>query len=167
MTTPSQHAGRLRSAIASKLRAVKRADNEARRWEELAGDMRAKIAAGRDGPGRYDPPAVAAFADAGVIRCRAKSDRLRAEVHALRAEVRAIERAPCGARCRDGHACRAPRVSGARRCKLHGGKSTGARTPEGRERCRAALARARLLRALAAEVHPDEDPGVNELPATG
>jgi hypothetical protein len=45
----------------------------------------------------------------------------------------------CAARCRDGHACRA-RVAlddkGAprRRCKVHGGLSTGPRTAEGRAR---------------------------------
>ena len=37
--------------------------------------------------------------------------------------------------------CRRPASSGKRVCKLHGGKSTGPRTPEGRQRC----AEARLL----------------------
>ena len=47
----------------------------------------------------------------------------------------------CGARCRDGHPCRAraawdddhmaPRNG---RCRLHGGLSTGPRTPEGKRR---------------------------------
>lgn len=50
-------------------------------------------------------------------------------------------RQACGAKCRDGHACRAPAVwdkltnqprNG--RCKLHGGKSTGPRTAEGKAR---------------------------------
>lgn len=37
----------------------------------------------------------------------------------------------CGARCRDGHACRAPaRPNG--KCRCHGGCSTGPRTEEGR-----------------------------------
>jgi hypothetical protein len=65
-----------------------------------------------------------------------------------RLRVRCLWRAPkrnqrpeCGAKCRDGHACRAPAVwdklnncprNG--RCKLHGGKSTGPRTQEGRQR---------------------------------
>lgn len=47
----------------------------------------------------------------------------------------------CGAKCRDGHACRAPAVWDKQqncprngRCKLHGGKSTGPRTPEGKAR---------------------------------
>ena len=56
-----------------------------------------------------------------------------------------LRRPRCGARCRDGHACRAPAVwnklldrprNG--RCKLHGGKSTGPRTTEGRARIAAA-----------------------------
>jgi hypothetical protein len=49
----------------------------------------------------------------------------------------------CGARCRDGHACRAKAAwdgiepyNG--RCRIHGGLSTGPRTPEGRERLSAA-----------------------------
>ncbi len=146
--TPSARAGRLRAAIASKLRALARARDEARRWSELAAEVRARVAAGRGWWGSGD---TIAKADAGALRCRAKAERLDGEVKALRAEVRALERAPCGARCRDGHACRAPRVPGARRCKLHGGRSTGARTPEGKARALEALARARLLRALARE----------------
>src|SRR4051812_15546996 len=48
-------------------------------------------------------------------------------------------RQECGAKCRDGHGCRAPAVwnklanlprNG--RCKLHGGLSTGPRTAEGK-----------------------------------
>jgi len=52
------------------------------------------------------------------------------------------DRARSGARCRDGHACRAPVVWDAARdrpvngrCKLHGGMSTGPKTPEGKQRC--------------------------------
>jgi len=52
------------------------------------------------------------------------------------------DRPRCGARCRDGHACRAPAVWDAvrdrpvnGRCKLHGGMSTGPKTPEGKQRC--------------------------------
>jgi hypothetical protein len=47
----------------------------------------------------------------------------------------------CGARCRDGHACRARAAwdwwhEGPRngRCRMHGGRSTGPRTQEGRDR---------------------------------
>jgi hypothetical protein len=49
----------------------------------------------------------------------------------------------CGARCRDGHACRAKAAwdgiepyNG--RCRIHGGLSTGPRTQEGRDRLSAA-----------------------------
>jgi hypothetical protein len=44
----------------------------------------------------------------------------------------------CSARCRDGHPCRAPVTwcpttrEPRQRCRLHGGLSTGPRTPEGR-----------------------------------
>lgn len=40
----------------------------------------------------------------------------------------------CGARTRENQPCRAPAVRGKERCRMHGGRSTGPRTPEGRER---------------------------------
>jgi len=52
------------------------------------------------------------------------------------------DRPRCGARCRDGHACKAPAVWDPMRdravngrCKLHGSLSTGPKTPEGKQRC--------------------------------
>jgi hypothetical protein len=44
----------------------------------------------------------------------------------------------CGAKNRRGQPCACPAMRGKRRCRLHGGRSTGARTPEGRERIRQA-----------------------------
>jgi hypothetical protein len=41
---------------------------------------------------------------------------------------------PCGARTRSGKRCRAWPVLGMRRCRMHGGRSTGPRTSEGRAR---------------------------------
>ena len=44
----------------------------------------------------------------------------------------------CGATCkRTGQPCRSPAMANGR-CRMHGGTSTGARTMEGKERCRAA-----------------------------
>jgi hypothetical protein len=43
----------------------------------------------------------------------------------------------CGARNRRGLPCQAPAVRGKRRCRLHGGHSTGPRTLEGLARLRA------------------------------
>lgn len=40
----------------------------------------------------------------------------------------------CGARTRKGTPCRARAMPGRKRCKFHGGASTGPRTAEGRER---------------------------------
>lgn len=68
----------------------------------------------------------------------------------------------CGARCRDGHACRARVVvredgSLAKRCRLHGGLSTGAKTRAGRaaiiasNKRRAALACAKRSGGKAAQ----------------
>lgn len=58
------------------------------------------------------------------------------------------QRPRCGARCRDGHACRAAVVIGSdgwarRRCRLHGGLSTGPKTTKGR----AAIAESNRRRA--------------------
>jgi len=41
---------------------------------------------------------------------------------------------PCGARTRYGTPCHGIPVIGKRRCRMHGGKSTGSRTDEGRAR---------------------------------
>ena len=43
----------------------------------------------------------------------------------------------CGARTRQGRKCRAPAMHNGR-CRMHGGASTGPRTPEGLERSRRA-----------------------------
>ena len=40
----------------------------------------------------------------------------------------------CGAKTRSGGACQNPAIKGRSRCKLHGGRSTGPRTPEGKAR---------------------------------
>ena len=38
----------------------------------------------------------------------------------------------CNAKCRDGHLCRARVIEGRKRCRNHGGLSTGPKTSEGR-----------------------------------
>ena len=43
----------------------------------------------------------------------------------------------CGAKTRKGMPCQAPAMRNGR-CRMHGGASTGPRTPEGLERCRLA-----------------------------
>ena len=60
------------------------------------------------------------------------------------AEQEASRRIPCGARRhRDGEPCRARSEPGKRRCRFHGGMSTGPRTPAGRARSIANLRRGR------------------------
>lgn len=55
-------------------------------------------------------------------------------------ELRKWERVPCGGkRRRDGQPCQALSVPGKRRCKWHGGASTGPKTSEGKERAKANL----------------------------
>jgi hypothetical protein len=50
----------------------------------------------------------------------------------------------CGARCRDGTRCQGLSMANGR-CRIHGGASTGPRTPEGRVRC--SLARMKMARS--------------------
>lgn len=89
-------------------------------------------------PAYHTPAEQRAQLDAATARV----DGFLARIVAVRAELATLDvrDGKCHARCRDGHACRAPCVRGRRRCKLHGGLSTGPRTPEGRERALAALA---------------------------
>lgn len=58
-------------------------------------------------------------------------------------QSRKRDRSLCGSRCRDGHACKAKAVVNPKtdkpvngRCRMHGGLSTGAKTDEGKARCR-------------------------------
>lgn len=55
------------------------------------------------------------------------------------AYAKATARRTCGARTGKGHPCRAKAEPGKRRCKWHGGCSTGPRTPEGKARALANL----------------------------
>jgi hypothetical protein len=61
----------------------------------------------------------------------------------------------CGAKTRRGTACQCPAMRKRRRCRLHGGKSTGPRTAEGLARSRRARwkhgAYSREVRDLVAE----------------
>jgi hypothetical protein len=49
-----------------------------------------------------------------------------------------LERSRCDARTRSGALCRKYPIKGKRRCRLHGGLSTGPKTAEGRARIAAA-----------------------------
>ena len=70
-------------------------------------------------------------------------------LHALRADDVRIEDArqralarlwePCGAMTRKGTPCRCKPIPGKKRCKYHGGMSTGPRTPEGKARALSAM----------------------------
>ena len=57
-----------------------------------------------------------------------------AEWRARQADRDAKLRVTCGAKTRAGHPCKMKSEPGRRRCKFHGGKSTGPRTAEGRAR---------------------------------
>lgn len=92
--------------------------------------------------------------DSGAGGSNATSTRTRAganesdampgvSAHIAQARAPAIksgQRVPCcGRRRRDGEPCQALSVPGKRRCKWHGGCSTGPRTPEGKARALANL----------------------------
>ena len=64
-----------------------------------------------------------------------------AAAQAREAASAATRRVVCGAKTRKGTPCRMKSEPGKRRCKFHGGKSTGARTPEGIDRIREAQRR--------------------------
>src|SRR5262245_53545023 len=75
------------------------------------------------------------MSDEPLAREREPIERVRARLEAL---VMANAAPRCGARSkRTGKPCRGAAMPN-RRCKLHGGKSTGPRTPEGLERSRRA-----------------------------
>lgn len=57
-----------------------------------------------------------------------------ARLHAKAAQRLASLRVLCGAKTRAGGQCRNKSEPGMRRCKFHGGKSTGPKTPEGKAR---------------------------------
>ncbi len=56
----------------------------------------------------------------------------------------------CGARTRAGNPCLSQSVKGRNRCRMHGGTSTGPRTPEGRKRL-GELALARYIASVLAD----------------
>lgn len=76
----------------------------------------------------------------------AKADAMAAALFeawkAREAQRAATRRVICGAKTRKGTLCRCKSEPGKRRCKFHGGKSTGPKTPEGKAR----IAQAQRLR---------------------
>src|SRR5262249_14455190 len=90
---------------------------------------------GNEGPGGATPGDDRKMNNEPLEREREPSERLRARLEAL---VSANAAPRCGARSkRTGLPCRAAAMPNGR-CRVHGGKSTGPRTPEGLERSRRA-----------------------------
>ena len=83
-----------------------------------------------------EPVSAAALLAAGHL---SPADRKMLRAMARWEAAQARKRAPCGARTRKGHPCRNLSEPSRRRCKFHGGKSTGPRTAEGRARIAAAM----------------------------
>lgn len=122
---------------------------------------------------------------ASVAALRGAVRELNQGLHAVRVDAAQLAREaranlrrsvePCGARCRDGHACRAPVVIAwstdggwreAARCRMHGGLSTGPRTEAGRARSLDALARGRAV-ALARRAETSRAAPGDASPAPG
>lgn len=89
--------------------------------------------------------APAGWAERMAAQDRARETAFMAQVAAWQArdaQRREAQRAKlqvrCNARTRKGTPCRCKSEPGKKRCKFHGGMSTGARTPEGLERIREA-----------------------------
>jgi hypothetical protein len=61
------------------------------------------------------------------------------QIHRLGWHSPKRERPRCGARTRAGGSCKAPALPEKERCRMHGGLSTGPKTPEGKARTLAAL----------------------------
>ena len=61
-------------------------------------------------------------------------DREIAQITDRQAPTEVMYRQECGARTRKGYPCRLPSKPGRRRCKFHGGMSTGPKTEEGKAR---------------------------------
>lgn len=74
------------------------------------------------------------FSQMDRARIEADAERRLAELREREAERFSRQRIICGATTRKGHPCRLKSEPGRRRCKFHGGKSTGPRTREGRAR---------------------------------
>lgn len=71
-----------------------------------------------------------------------------------------MQRATCGAkRHRDGQPCEAKSEPGKKRCRFHGGRSTGPRTPEGKARALANLRRGSSHHSLATNSGEDKPMG--------
>lgn len=66
-------------------------------------------------------------------------DAMRARMTSGASRGRSTTRVVCGAKTQAGHPCRGKSEPGRRRCKWHGGCSTGPRTTEGRARAIANL----------------------------
>jgi hypothetical protein len=103
--------------------------------------------------------------DAILAKRAAARDRALAESEAYRAKrlaaLKAIRRVTCGAKTRSGKPCRGKSLPGKRRCKWHGGCSTGPKSAEGKAK---ALANLRQNRpGGVANVSPDAGGWLNEL----
>lgn len=104
----------------------------------------------------------------GVLSLAERADALAAAQLAAfkdrEARRAARRRIRCGAKTRKGTPCRNKSEPGKRRCKFHGGLSTGARTPEGIKRIREAQrrrwARARDKSVAAPTGNQTPDPAV-------
>jgi transcriptional regulator with XRE-family HTH domain len=110
-------------------------------WEAKAGPIACRYGAVRRfldalgiDPAPYLPPRAEARPDPLEAHLQAALAQWRARQAERLARQLAARRVKCGAKTRKGSPCRNESEPGKRRCKFHGGRSTGAKTPEGRAR---------------------------------
>jgi hypothetical protein len=115
-------------------------------FREIVASVMAEHAATRP-PTEPDPWRICPFAahgnDSRPTSCRDCMDGRCARFEELGLDdsgcpLPKAERPRCGAKTRSGKPCQARVVPGKRRCRMHGGLSTGPRTAEGRSRIAAA-----------------------------
>lgn len=131
-------------------------------WEAKAGPLPCRYGAVRRfldalgiDPAPYLPPRPEARPDPLEAHVQAALARWQERQAERLAKQAATRRVTCGAKTRKGSPCRHESEPGKRRCKFHGGRSTGAKTPEGRARI-AEAQRQRWTRFRAAQMQAQE-----------
>ena len=119
-------------------------------------DRMAGVLALPDVPARY--PVAIGWAEKMEAHPTARDAAFMAMVARMQERSEAIiatRRVRCGAKTRKGTPCRMKSEPGKRRCKFHGGRSTGARTPEGKARIAESQRRRWLAWRAKREQSPD------------
>ena len=108
-----------------------------------------------------------AVSDPWQARLDAQAEAALIRMQERQAQRLARLRVTCGAKTRAGGECRNKSEPGKRRCKFHGGKSTGAKTPEGRARIAEAQRRRWAAQRAASQIGKGARPRPAPFPNDG